>query len=76
MASDQPVPEGLSHAVIPASHRAVFPVPQGHPEQVGAVWQQVWLRDDLPKTFNAEVERYRSNGEIDILVGIERPTTP
>jgi len=76
VASDQPVPEGLSHAVIPASYRAVFPVPQGDPMQVGAVWQQVWLRDDLHKTYIADLERFRPNGEIDILVGIDRPTKP
>ncbi|MBT9462576.1 effector binding domain-containing protein [Hydrogenophaga sp.] len=70
VSSTQAVPPGMSHAVLPASQRAVFPVPPGRFDQVGAVWQDVWQRDDLPKTFVADCERYRANGEIDILVGV------
>lgn len=70
VSSTQAVPPGMSHAVLPASSRAVFPVPPGRFDHVGAVWQDVWQRDDLPKTFVADCERYRANGEIDILVGV------
>lgn len=70
VSSTQAVPPGMSHAVLPASPRAVFPVPPGRFDQVGAVWQDIWQRDDLPKTFVADCERYRANGDIDILVGV------
>lgn len=70
VSSTQVVPPGMSHAVLPASPRAVFPVPPGRFDQVGAVWQEVWRCDDLPKTFVADCERYRANGEIHILVGV------
>ena len=70
VSSTQAVPAGMSHAVLPASPRAVFPVPPGRFDQVGAVWQDVWQRDDLPKTFVADCERYRANGDIHILVGV------
>jgi predicted transcriptional regulator YdeE len=70
VSSTQAMPPGMSHAVLPASPRAVFPVPPGRFDQVGAVWQDVWQRDDLPKTFVADCERYRANGDIHILVGV------
>ncbi len=70
VSSTQAVASGMSHAVLPASPRAVFPVPPGRVDQVGAVWQDVWQRGDLRKTFVADCERYRANGEIDILVGV------
>lgn len=75
VSSTQAVPPGMSHAVLPASPRAVFPVPPGRFDQVGAVWQDVWQRDDLPKTFAADCERYRANGDIDILVGVRDGAT-
>lgn len=70
VSSVQAVPPGMAHAVLPASPRAVFPVPEGRFDQVGPVWQEVWQRDDLPKTFIAECERYRADGQIDILIGL------
>lgn len=68
--SAQAVPAGMNHAVLPVSPRAVFPVPTGRPDQVGAVWQTIWQRDDLPKAFVADCERYRADGRIDILIGL------
>ncbi|QHE86730.1 GyrI-like domain-containing protein [Hydrogenophaga sp. BPS33] len=70
VSSAEPVPPGMTHAVLPACARAVFPVPQGRFDQVGPVWQTVWERHDLPKTFIAEVERYRADGQIDICIGL------
>lgn len=75
VSSAQAVPPGMSHAVLPASPRAVFPVPQGQFDQVGPAWLEVWQRDDLPKTFIAECERYRADGQIDILIGLRHGTT-
>lgn len=75
VSSAQAVPPGMVHAVLPASPRAVFPVPQGRFDQVGPAWLEVWQRDDLPKTFIAECERYRADGQIDILIGLRHGTT-
>ena len=75
VSSAQAVPPGMSHAVLPASPRAVFPVPQGQFDQVGPAWLEVWQRDDLTKTFIAECERYRADGQIDILLGLRHGTT-
>jgi predicted transcriptional regulator YdeE len=66
------VPQGLTRVVVPASLRAVFPVEKGRFDLVGAKWQEIWQRGDLAKTFIADIERYRPDGEIDILIGIER----
>ncbi len=73
--SAQAVPPGMSHAVLPASPRAVFPVPQGRFDQVVSTWQTVWQRDDLPKAFVADFERYRADGQIDILIGLRHGAT-
>ena len=70
VSSAQAVPPGMGHAVLPASARAVFPVPQGRFDQVVPTWQAVWQRDDLPKAFVADCERYRADGQIDILIGL------
>ncbi len=63
-------PEGLTHVVAPASRRAVFEVAQGRPDLVGAEWQQIWQRADLPKTTLADYERYQPDGRISIHIGI------
>ena len=76
VAPDTPLPEGLTRAVIPASQRAVFPVAPGRLDLVGAAWQEVWEHTELPKTYIAEYEHYRANGEIDILVGIAQEAVP
>lgn len=73
--SSQPVPPGMSHAMLPASPRAVFPVPQGRFDQVVPTWQEVWQRDDLPKAYVADCERYRADGQIDILIGLRHGST-
>ncbi len=76
VSSAQAVPPGMSHAVLPASPRAVFPVPQGRFDQVVPAWQAVWQRDDLPKAYVADCERYRADGQIDILIGLRHGGTP
>lgn len=67
-----PLPQGLARAVIPASRRAVFPVEKGRFDLVGDTWQEIWRRNDLAKTFIAEYERYTSQGDIDIFIGLEK----
>lgn len=71
-----PVPQGMVRAVVPASRRAVFPVEKGRPDLVGAKWQEIWRRGDLPKTYIADYEHYAADGSIAIHVGIERETMP
>lgn len=63
-------PEGLTHVVAPAWRRAVFEVAQGRPDLVGAEWQQIWQRTDLPKTTMADYERYQPDGRMSIHIGI------
>lgn len=67
-----PVPAGMVRAVVPASRRALFAVEKGRFDQVGAKWQEIWTRHDLRKTFIAEYEHYRADGQIGIFVGIEK----
>lgn len=69
-------PAGLARVVIPASARAVFPVEKGRFDLVGQAWQAIWQRGDLKKTFIADYERYRADGTIDILVGVEKEPAP
>lgn len=64
------VPAGMVRVVVPASQRAVFPVPSGRPDLVGAAWQDIWQRHGLRKTYLADYERYRPDGGIAISVGI------
>ena len=63
-------PDGLQAMDLPAQTCAVFAAPDGQPQQVGALWQQIWARDDLPRAFIADAERYQADGRIDILVGL------
>jgi predicted transcriptional regulator YdeE len=67
------VPAGLARAVLPASHRAVFDAQTCHPDSVAGVWQTIWARHDLKKTFIADAEHYAASGEIRIWIGVERP---
>lgn len=69
--ADTPVPSGMIRVVAPASLRAMFTVEKGRPDKVGEQWLGIWSRTDLRKTFIAEYECYRADGEIGIFVGIE-----
>lgn len=71
VSAEAPVPAGLTHCVVPAGPRAVFEAPTGQPERIGEIWQAVWSRKDLAKTFIAEVERYLPDGRIDISIGVK-----
>ena len=61
---------GLATVTVPASDRLVFPVAAGRPDLVGAAWQLIWARTDLPKTFVADFERYSAEGDIEISIGV------
>jgi predicted transcriptional regulator YdeE len=65
------VPPAFASTTIPASRRQVFKVAAGHPEQVGAKWQEIWGLKGLNKTFVSDYEHYRESGEIEILVGVK-----
>ncbi|MCW7538238.1 GyrI-like domain-containing protein [Aquabacterium sp. A7-Y] len=64
------VPPGLVSTVVPPSTRAVLAVETGRRDLVGEAWRRIWESQDLKKTFIAEYEHYKPNGEIDICVGI------
>lgn len=70
VAGPREVPPGMVSAVLPASPRAVFAVQRARPDLVGQAWQQIWQRGDLRKTFIADYERYASDGDIEIHIGI------
>ena len=38
---------------------------------VGAAWQRVWLWNERTKTYVADYERYRADGEIELLIGVQ-----
>jgi predicted transcriptional regulator YdeE len=65
------VPAGLTRIQLPASSYQIFPVEQGRPDLVGQAWQTIWQQDTSSRTFIADGERYRSDGTIDILLGVK-----
>lgn len=65
-----PVPDGMVRVVIPASRRVEFAVPSGRFDLVGPAWQTIWAHTELPKTYVAEYEHYRANGDIAISIGL------
>ena len=67
----EPIPSGLIRIQLPASRYQVFPVQQGRPDLVGEAWQTIWQQDTSSRTFIADGERYRSDGTIDILLGVK-----
>jgi predicted transcriptional regulator YdeE len=67
----EPVPSGLTRIQLPASGYQVFSVQQGRPDLVGEAWQTIWQQDISGRTFIADGERYRSDGTIDILLGVK-----
>ena len=69
--ADFPLPANMVHAVLPACRRAVFPVPNNDPQQVGAAWMTAWQASDLPKAYVADCERYGADGRIEIWVGLK-----
>lgn len=70
VAPEAEVPARMVRVVVPASQRALFPVPAGRHDLVGATWQAIWDRHDLRKTYIADYERYGADGAIGIFVGI------
>jgi predicted transcriptional regulator YdeE len=64
------IPTGLTHIQLPASSYQVYPVEQGRPDLVGQAWQSIWQQDTSGRSFIADGERYRSDGSIDILLGV------
>ena len=70
---DAPVPAGMTRVVVPASQRAVFGVDKGRFDLVVSAWQAIWQRNDLAKSFMADYEQYRANGDICISIGLTQP---
>jgi predicted transcriptional regulator YdeE len=63
-------PAGMQAVDVPAQTCAVFAVPTGRPDLVGARWQEIWSLPDLPRATVADVEHYRADGRIEIWVGV------
>lgn len=71
--SAEAAPGGLTCLELPASHYQVVSVEHGRPDLVGQAWQEIWAQDASRRTFVADFERYRSDGSIDILLGVRMP---
>ncbi len=70
--SSENLPQGLSKVEIPASSYQTFPSATGEPQKVGQKWQEIWAYPfGESRTFKAEYECYRPNGEIEIFVGVK-----
>jgi predicted transcriptional regulator YdeE len=72
VAREVALPPHLCAVAVPVQTYEVFPVAKGQNTLVGAAWQNIWARQDLPRGFAADLERYRPGGEIDILIGLAR----
>jgi predicted transcriptional regulator YdeE len=68
--SDAPASDGLVAVRVPAGRYALYDVERGHPERVGERWRDVWVDGTIDKSFTCDYERYESNGEIAIHVGL------
>ncbi len=64
------VPEGMVRAVIPASPREVFAVPDNDQARVIDAWLEIWARTDLNKSYLCEYELYAADGEITVNIGV------
>jgi predicted transcriptional regulator YdeE len=70
VAAGTAAPQGMVAVDVPAQRCAVFDVPAGRADWVGARWQEIWSLPDLPRAVVADVERYHADGRIEILVGL------
>lgn len=70
VAAGSDVPEGMVSVVIPEANYKVFGVPGNDPSRVGEAWKEIWSLTGLAKSFVCDYERYGSNGEVDIFVGV------
>lgn len=56
---------------IPAGNYLKIPVVPNNVEGVVKTWQEIWAQDDtLPRTYQADFEKYEANGEIAIYLSI------
>lgn len=70
VADEAPPVDGLVTVRVPAGRYAVYEVASGHPERVGDRWRDVWADGTIAKSYLCDYERYQSNGEIAIHVGV------
>jgi predicted transcriptional regulator YdeE len=63
-------PAGMALVTIPPGTWAVVDVATGHPEQVGARWQDIWADTHMAKAFRLDFEHYHASGKIEIHVGL------
>jgi predicted transcriptional regulator YdeE len=64
------VPSDLIAVSFPAGTYQMVPVPSGRADLVGEAWQAVWREDASNRAFIADGERYRTDGRIDLLLGL------
>ena len=65
------VPEGLNSTILPKSTYQTFSA-GNKSEKIGERWQEIWKHDfTKPRTFLAEFEKYYTDGNIDIFIGVK-----
>jgi len=69
------IPEGMVSKTISTAKYAVFKAEGELPQSVVNVWQFIWT-SDLKRTYDADFDLYKSNGEgdppeVEVYVGIE-----
>lgn len=62
--------EGLAQAVLPQQEYIVFSVNDNKEENVDKTWQAILKNKIIERTFDVDYECYRSNGYIDVVVGV------
>ena len=71
-----PIPEGMEVRKIPAQTYVIFTAKGRMPDEVLAVWSQVWL-SDLPRTYTFDFEVYDKRfanpkqKEVDICIAVD-----
>lgn len=62
--------EGLVQAVLPQQEYMVFTVSDNKVENVSNTWHAILKNKIIERTFDVDYECYRSNGYIDIVIGV------
>ena len=61
----------LAEAVLPQQEYMVFSVSDNKVDNVDKTWQAILKNKIIERTFDVDYECYRSNGYIDVVVGVK-----
>lgn len=63
--------ENVAQAVLPQQEYMLFSVSDNKKENVANTWQAIIKNKIIERTFDVDYECYRSNGYIDVVVGVK-----